>query len=233
MTKPFLLLFSFKYGLYVYPPYDRPYLIPGTRYSRETLPVRRVGESLKTPRQMMVRVGNLGGISSLGMLLRARVALLADTGTPGSYWIAFLNLFTPMSGSCSVWPSPVGRSHIDARAFPSEQFAYSKSAWVTRYTSRTDFLARTSAVQAEDTTRESLQELTTDPASFSVDRQPRSTSTSSVAHRFPRGPVPMAGCQKGPHNSRTKFFRAAKHRAAPCGHGTRPSEAKGRRELRV
>ena len=60
---------------------------------------------------------------------------------------------------------------------------------------------------------------------------------------FPRGPVPMTGCQVRPRNSRTKFLHAAKHRAytqvqwarraALCGHSARPSEVEGRREPRV
>ena len=87
------------------------------------------------------------------MLLRARVAVLTDTGTPVSCWIVFLNAFTPMPGfALSVAFTSGSIQHKRARAFPLEQFPCSKSAWVTSHSSRTDFVARTSAVRAEHTT---------------------------------------------------------------------------------
>ena len=65
---------------------------PGTRYSSKTLPVRRVGESLK------IRLGQKSwyelatSVASVGgMLLWARVAVLTDTGTPVSCWVVFFS----------------------------------------------------------------------------------------------------------------------------------------------
>ena len=133
----------------------------------------------------MARVGNLGGIS------KEDVAAGTRGGADGQRDASFLLDCLPQRlhadvglFALSVDFTSGSITHGRARAFPPEQFACSKSAWVTRQSSRTDFVARTSAVKAEEPTTppETPQEPATDPASVSVARPPRSTSTSSAAH---------------------------------------------------
>ena len=199
----------------------------------KTLPARRVGESLKIPRQIMARVGNLGGISKEDVA--AGVAVLTDTGTSVSRWIGFLNACTPMSGfALSVTFTSGSIPHRRARAFPSEQFACSKSAWVTRHSLIKDRLCRAHLRRASrGYHRRRHRNLRRILLRFRWFGRPGTLVLLPSPTAFPRGPVPMFGCQIRPRNSRAKFLRATKNSAALCGHGSRPSEVKGRRELRV
>ena len=140
--------------------------------------------------------------------------------------------------SCSGAAEPPRR----ARVFPPEQFACSKSAWVTRHSPRTDFVGRISDVQGEDTTGGTTG--TCDgSASVSVVRRPRSTSTSSVAQplsqmpcthdRLPDTPAQQPNEVHSCCQTQSLHAGPMSQTSCLCGHGARPSEVKGRRELRV